>query len=193
MMLRPLVRTSVIAACRSGLSTSTTPPHLAPPLSQPKPRSPIRSLSCCSMRKLTSWSSSPNRTSKLDHGAVDQLHSNRFEPDNVLCGIHRLIETAEMAGTDRAAAEHRRQLQFDTGGKAERALAADQYMRKVDIVLARHKCVEIVTADPALHFRKPRGDLFGLARADRQQISREWPQRRRHILEIAADAAEMGE
>ena len=35
MMLRPAVRTSVIAACSSGSSTSTTPPRLAPRLSQP--------------------------------------------------------------------------------------------------------------------------------------------------------------
>ena len=45
MMLRPEVRTSVIAVCKLGSSTSTTPPHFAPLLSKPKPRSPINSLS----------------------------------------------------------------------------------------------------------------------------------------------------
>ena len=43
MMLRPEVRTSAIAACSFGSSTSTTPPHFAPALSQAKPRSPISS------------------------------------------------------------------------------------------------------------------------------------------------------
>ena len=215
MMLRPEVRTSVIAACNSGLSTSTTPPHFAPLLSQPKPRSPIRSLSCCSRRRLTSWSSSPNSTSRIasgvaahefverrlehrdlarqaDHRAVDQLDGNRLEPHDVLRRIHRLVETAEMAGADRAAAEQRRKLQFDARGKGERAFAADQHMREVDVVLARHQRIEIVAADAALHFWKTRGDLVGLARADGKQVLGERPQRRPATsLRVAADAAEM--
>ena len=64
-------------------------------------------------------------------------------------------------------------------------------MREVDVVLAGHQRVEIVAADAALHFGKTLGDLTGLARADGEQILRERPQRRGHVLEIAANAAEM--
>ena len=71
-----------------------------------------------------------------------------------------------MAGADRAAAEQRRKLQFDARGKGERTFAADQHMREVDVVLAGHERIEIVSADAPLDFRKPRGDLVGLARAD---------------------------
>ena len=89
---------------------------------------------------------------------------------DVLRGVHRLVEAAEMHGADRAAAEQRRQLQFDAGRKAERAFGADQNMREVDVVLARHQRVEIVAADAALHFGKARGDFVGFARADGEQV-----------------------
>ena len=94
-------------------------------------------------------------------------------------------------GADRAAAEQRRQFQFDAGGKAERALRADQHMRQIDVVLAGHQRVEIVAADAALHLGKARGDLVGFARADGEQILGERAQRRRHVVDVAADAAEM--
>ena len=84
--------------------------------------------------------------------------------------IHRLVEAAEMTGADRAAAEQRRKLQFDARGKGERALAADQHMRKIDVVLARHQRVEIVAADAALNFGKARGNFLCLARADGEQV-----------------------
>ena len=128
---------------------------------------------------------------QLDHGAVDQLDRDRPKPHDVLGGIHRLVEAAEVDGADRAAAEQRRQLQFDAGREAERAFGADQHMREVDVVLARHQRVEIVAADAALHLREARGDLVGLARADREQVLGQRPQRRRHVVEVAADAAEM--
>ena len=54
--------------------------------------------------------------------------------DDVLRRRHRLVEAAEMAGADRAPAEHRRQLQFDRGGERQRALGADQDVREVDVV-----------------------------------------------------------
>ncbi len=50
---------------------------------------------------------------------------------------------------------------------------------------------EIVAADAALHLREALLDLMGLARPDREQILGQRPQRRRHVLEIAADAPEM--
>ena len=66
-------------------------------------------------------------------------------------------------------------------------------MGEIDVVLARHQRVEIVAADPALHLGEARGDLARLARADGEQILDQRPQRRRHVVEIAADAAEMAE
>ena len=92
-----------------------------------------------------------------------------------------VVEAAEMAGADRAPAEQRRKLQLDLGGEAERALGADQNMREIEIVAAGHQRIEIVAADPALHLRKARLDLVGLARAEREQIARE-----RHAAATAA-------
>ena len=104
---------------------------------------------------------------QLDHGAVDQLHRDRRKLHEMLRGIHRLIEAAEMAGADRAAAEQRRQLQFDLGREAERAFRADQNMREIERHCGRgRKRIEIVAADPALHFREARFDFADLARAD---------------------------
>ena len=116
-----------------------------------------------------------NLARQLDHGGVDQFHRDRHQLHDVLGGFHRFAEAAEMAGADRAAAEQRRQFQFDTRGKSERALRADQHVGEIDVVLAGHQRVEIVTADAALHLGEARGDLVGLARADRQQILGERP------------------
>ncbi len=117
-----------------------------------------------------------NLARQLDHGAVDQFDRDRQQMHDVLGGIHRFAEAAEMAGADRAAAEQRRQFQFDAGGEAERAFRADQHVRKIDVVLAGHQRVEIVAADAALHLREARSNLIGFARADRQQILGERPQ-----------------
>ena len=68
MMFSPDVRSSVIAACKAGSSTSTTPPHCAPWRSKPKPRSPISSDNCCS-RRAFSPSSSANSTSSSAAGS----------------------------------------------------------------------------------------------------------------------------
>ena len=96
-----------------------------------------------------------------------------------------------MNGADRAAAEQRRQFQFDAGGKAERAFGADQHMREIDVVLAGHQRIEIIAADAALHLGEARGDFVSLARADGEQVLGQRPQRRRHVVDVAADAAEM--
>src|SRR5712691_7342998 len=98
-----------------------------------------------------------------------------------------------MARAHCAAAKQRRELQFDARGKCERAFAANQYMREVDIVFPRHQRVEIVAADAPLNFGKALGNFLRLARADSEQIFGERAQRGWYILEAAADAAEMRE
>ena len=179
MMLRPAVRISVIAACSLGSSTSTTPPHCAPVLSQARPRSPISSLEpqqaaevlvlvvlgeldeqdrlgIAAHDRVDRRLEHGDVAREAQHGAVDQLDRDRPELDDVLRGVHRRCEAAEMAGADRAPAEQRRELQLDLGGERERALGADQDMREIEIVAAGHQRVEIVAADPALHLREVR-------------------------------------
>ncbi len=56
-----------------------------------------------------------------------------------------------------------------------------------------HQRVEIVAADAALHLGEARRDFVGLAGADGEQVLRQRPQRRRHVGDVAADAAEMAE
>src|SRR6516225_10026473 len=68
-MLRPAVRISVTAACSFGSNISSTPPHFAPLLFQPRPRSPITSLSCMRRRRLWYWSSSANSTNSTASGS----------------------------------------------------------------------------------------------------------------------------
>ena len=104
--------------------------------------------------------------------AVDQFDRDRRQLDDVLRRRHRLVEAAEMHGADRAAAEQRRQLQFDRGGERQRAFRADQDVREIDVVASRHQRVDVVAADPALHLGKARRDLVGLARAEREQVAR---------------------
>ncbi len=41
-----------------------------------------------------------------DHGAVDQLDRDRLQFHQMLGGIHRLVEAAEMADADRPVADH---------------------------------------------------------------------------------------
>ena len=91
----------------------------------------------------------------------------------MLGGIHRLVEAAEMADAQHLVADHRPQLQFDLGGEGQRALGADQQMRHVVGGVARHQRIEIVAADAALHFRKLVRDLGGLALAERQHVAKQ--------------------
>ena len=115
------------------------------------------------------------------------------ELDDVLRRRHRLVEAAEMAGADRAPAEHRRQLQLDRGGERQRAFGADQDMREVDVVPPRHQRVDVVAADPALHLGKARRDLVGLARAEREQVARQRRERRvrRQVGQVRRHRPEM--
>jgi len=108
-----------------------------------------------------------------DHGAIDQLHRNGAKLDQMLGGIHRLIETAEVADAEHSVADHRPQLEFDLGGEGERAFRADQKMGHVVRRIARNESIEIVAADPALHFRKPVGDLGRLALAECQHVAKQ--------------------
>ena len=55
------------------------------------------------------------------HGAIDRLHRDRPERDDVLRRLHRFVEAAEVAGAHRAAAEQWRELQLDFCRESERA------------------------------------------------------------------------
>ena len=101
-----------------------------------------------------------------DHGAVDQFDRDRPQLHQMLGGIHRLVEAAEMADAQHLVADHRPQLQFDLGGEGQRAFRADQQMRQVVRRIARHQRIEIVAADPALHLWESLGDFGRLALAE---------------------------
>src|SRR6185437_13792119 len=85
---------------------------------------------------------------KLDEHAIDQFDADRQQMHDAARRFHRRAETSEMHGADGAPAEQRRKLQLDAGGKTERTFRADQYMREIDVVLARNQRVEIVATDP---------------------------------------------
>ena len=91
----------------------------------------------------------------------------------MLGGIHRLVETAEMADAEHLVADHRPQLQFDLRGEGQRAFGADQEMRHVVRRVARHQRIEIVAADAALHFREFLGDLGRLALAEIEHVAKQ--------------------
>ena len=181
---------------------STTPPHLRCGLFQPKPRSAINSPSCFSRRRFSAWSSSANSTISTasgsprtavamigwniaisrpsdEHGAIDQFHRNRAELHQMLGGIHRLVEAAEMADAEHLVADHRPQLQLDLRGEGERALGADQKMRHVVRRVARHQRIEIIAADAALHLWKLFRNLGGLAFAEIEHVAKQRQRRYR--------------
>ena len=198
-MLRPAVRTSVIAACSFGIEhldhaapfgAALVPAEaeIADQLVQPLQPAQVLVLIVLGeldqqdRRRLAAHECLQRRAEhrdlarQLDHGAVDQLDRDRRELDDVLGRLHRLVEAAEMAGADRAAAEQRRQLQFDRGGEAERAFGADQDVREVDVVAcpapARRDCSRRPGAAPwgsAPRSRRPRARR---ARADRAASGR---------------------
>ena len=130
---------------------------------------------------------------KRNHGRVDQLDRDGCQLDDVLRRRHRLVEAAEVNGTDRAASEHRRELQFDRGGECQRALRAHQDVREVDVVASRHQRIDVVAADAALNLGKTRRDLIGLTRAEREQIARQRLERRqrRQVGQVRRDRAEV--
>ena len=106
---------------------------------------------------------------------------------------HRIVEAREMAGAHRAAAEQRPQLELDLGREAERAFRADENVGEVvDRRIGRER-IEIVAADPALHFGKARRDLVGFAKPDGEQVLGERAQLRigRRVFQAGTDRAEM--
>jgi len=70
-------------------------------------------------------------TPERDHGAVDKLDCNRTQLDEVLGGVHRLIEAAEMADAEYLVSDNGPEFEFDLRGEGERAFRADQKMRHV--------------------------------------------------------------
>src|SRR5580704_11448283 len=98
------------------------------------------------------------------------------------------MEAAEMTSTDRTAAKLRRQLQLDLGRECERAFRTDQKMREIDVVAARDQSIEVITADPALQFRKAPLDLAGFAGRNGEEIVHQilW-----HVDAVVADTAEV--
>ena len=108
---------------------------------------------------------------KRQHGAIDQFHRDGTKLHQMLGGIHRLVEAAEMADAEHLVADHRPQLQFDPGGEGERPFRSHQQMRHVVGGVARHQRIEIVAADAALHFRKSFGDLGRFAFAESQHVA----------------------
>ena len=105
------------------------------------------------------------------HGAIDQFDRDGAQLHQMLGGIHRLVETAEMADAEHLVADDRPQLQFDLGGEGQRAFRAYQQMRHVVGGIARHQRIEIVAADAALHLGKFFRDLGGFALAERQHVA----------------------
>ena len=107
------------------------------------------------------------------HGAIDQLDGNRAKLYQMLGGVHRLVEAAEMADAEHLVADHRPELELDLGGEGECALRADQKMRHVVRRIARHQRVQIVAADAALHLRESRGDLRCFAATEREHVGKQ--------------------
>src|SRR5262249_61809778 len=99
----------------------------------------------------------------------------------------------EWTGPPRPGAETGRNSHLDACREGGRPLAAAQHVREVDVVLARPQRVEFVPAAPPLDLWKPCRDLIGFARADCEEILRDRTQWPRHILQVAANAAEMRE
>lgn len=78
-----------------------------------------------------------------DHGAVDQLHCDRPQLDQMLGRVHRLVEAAEMADAEHLVADHGPQLQLDLRREGEGAFRPDQQMRQIVRRVARHQRIEL--------------------------------------------------
>ena len=196
--LSPAARNSAIAVCCAGSVISTTPPHCCRSLCQPKPRSAINSPSCRSRCRFSAGSSRRIRPPAAPRGRrarqlamiglnisisrpsasmVRSTSSTAIGPSShqMLGGIHRLVEAAEMADAQHLVADQRPQFQFDRGGEGQRAFGADQEMRQIvgrDCAAPAHRdCSRRPGAAPSGTFR----DLGGLrapAPADRKRARR---------------------
>ena len=98
-----------------------------------------------------------------------------------------------MAGADRAAAEQRPQLELELGGECQRPFRADEQLRKIVHRRIGGDGVEIVAADPALHFWEARRDLVGFPHSDGEQIlgQRAHRRTRRQVAQSRTDGTEM--
>ena len=131
---------------------------------------------------------------ELDHGAVDQLDRDRAAGARC-AGPHSSPRRSCRNGRRRPRGAPSSGDSFNSM-RVEKASVPSEptsICARLMSLLAGHQRVEIVAADAALHLGKARGDLVGLARADGEQVLGERPQRRRHVVEVAADAAEMRE
>ena len=216
MMLSPAVRTSVMPAWSLGSRTSTTPPHFCPGTVEAKAELGHQVLERGETAKILlpgilgeldqqhrlgvaadegvhGGAKHVDAAGKRNHGAIDKFHRDRRELDDILGRIHGVMEAGEMAGADGAAAEQRRELELDAGGKPERALGADQDVGEIVLGRVAGERIEIVAADAALHLGKARRDLIGFPRPDGEQVLRQSPQRRarRQFPQAGTDGTEM--
>ncbi len=113
-----------------------------------------------------------NIAAECDHGAIDKLHRDGTELNQMLGGIHRFIKAAEVTNAEHLVADNRPQLQFDLRGEGEGAFRTYKQMRHVVGRIARDQGVQIVATDAALHFRKFVGDFACLSLAQRQHIAK---------------------
>ncbi len=116
---------------------------------------------------------------QAQHSAIDELDRDGSKLDDMLRHVHRLMEAAEMAGADGACAKQRRKLELDAGREGKRALRPDKNVRQIEVVATGHEGVEIIAADPALHFGEPRLDLIRLGCGKIEHALRQRTQRRR--------------
>ncbi len=117
-----------------------------------------------------------------EHVVVDELDRDRSERHDVARCFHRCGERGEVAHAHDPVLRQARELQGHAGRQRERAFGADEKVREV-----RHRldqAVEVVAADPALHFRKPRLDLGAFPIGEAQHTGGE----RTHAIR-ARDAA----
>ncbi len=108
---------------------------------------------------------------QLDHRAIDQLDRRGAQLDDVLGRLHRLVEAREMADAEDPVRGDRLEVELDLGEEGERAFRADQEMGHVVALIRDH--VDVVAADPALHFREAALDLVLLAAVQRAHVAHE--------------------
>ena len=108
---------------------------------------------------------------QLDHRAVDQLDRRGTQLDDVLGRLHRLVKAREMADAEDPVRRDRLKVELDLGEEGEGALRADKEMGHVVALITDH--INVVAADPALHFREAALDLIGLATVQRAHVAHE--------------------
>ena len=92
----------------------------------------------------------------------------------MLGGVHRFVERAEMANAYSPRPHNGPKRNLDGFEECERPFRSCKNMCEIYASGRRHKCVEIIAADPALNLGIARGDLACLARANRAQIAKQF-------------------